>query len=193
MKHVQPLFILNLVNGMKHWFELPLETRNNILIQNGIYDEATPDDIDMNSANDGEEEDIGIFDFGPKFLQKLSPWFGCPDQHFKSPDEMKNFELLLCLYCFYMTCLCDRDSEKHTVMNEIRADQSICLFGPGFKTMPKASSDNLQNYKDFFCHLCLPMKILFVSFGIWPRFYTLNMLEHLRYRPSYLPKKLKGE
>ena len=128
MKHVQPLFILNLVNGMKHWFELPLETRNNILIQNGIYDEATPDDIDMNSANDGEEEDIGIFDFGPKFLQKLSPWFGCPDQHFKSPDEMKNFELLLCLYCFYMTCLCDRDSERHTVMNEIRADQSICYL-----------------------------------------------------------------
>ena len=169
-----------------------METRNNILIQNGIYDEATPDDIDMNSANDGEEEDIGIFDFGTKFLQKLSPWFGCPDQHFKSPDEMKNFELLLCLYCFYMTCLCDQDSERHTVMNEIRADQSICLFGPGFE-MPKASSDNLQNYEDFFCHLRLPMKILFVSFGIWPHFYTLNMLEHLWYRPSYLPKKLKGE
>jgi len=143
---------------MKYWFELPLETRNNILIQNGIYDEATPDDIGMNSANDGEEEDIGIFDFGPKFLQKLSPWFGCPDQHFKSPDEMKNFELLLCLYCFYMTCLCDQDSERHGVMNEIRADQSIRLFGPGFE-MPKASSDNLQNYKDFFCHLRLPMKI----------------------------------
>jgi len=44
------------------------------------------------------------------------------------------------------------------VMNEIRADQSISLFGPEFQ-MPKASPDNLQNYENFFRHLRLPMNI----------------------------------
>ena len=153
LRIVHPLFILQILEGMQHWFQLDPDMRSKILRQNGLGDE-TYHDMSKNNDDNKKIQFDHIDKIGTQYVAKYVPWFGpVDDLHYESSCDMILFEQLLCVYALYVKFL----SGRLFLQNAKQSNEPFLIQG-GILERPKVNLSP-QEYKKYLHQIQLPTEI----------------------------------